>query len=367
MGDPGVDQATLAFRRVLADASAGEQARVDALVLLAQRMVYVATWPGPNHAARTLTNSHGESALPLFTGSDALEATATRFGWRNADGSLQSTELTAHEALRHAIARNVQFVVIDIGCDHSVEFAREEIEPLLQQATQSGTGPHTGASERQAAILEAVRRNSNRPPRPGTALPIQAQLVPDAAKPLPRELTLSSPPMAARPRSPLTPPRPIAPAAGSINKVPAQLPTQPRTRPASTEHTPTKRDSQLDLPYEAPKTRDDEPTVTERGMTHAGTGDPRTVLPDATLQALCAGLRAFPEVEWACVLSDGSEIPLIALRIDPSFLNRVTDITDVIMDVAEEQALGLQVLLLNNQELVKRARKHGHAFYPWRR
>ena len=65
-------------------------------------------------------------------------------------------------------------------------------------------------------------------------------------------------------------------------------------------------------------------------------------------------------------MSDGSEIPLIAVRVDPSFLNRVADITDVIMDAGEKQALSLQVLLLNNQELVKNARKNGKAFYPWR-
>jgi hypothetical protein len=85
------------------------------------------------------------------------------------------------------------------------------------------------------------------------------------------------------------------------------------------------------------------------------------------LEALSTGLRGFPEVEWACVLSDGSDSPQIAVRIDPSFLNRVADITDVILDVGEEHAHTLQVLLLNNQELVKRARKNGRAFYPWKR
>lgn len=66
-------------------------------------------------------------------------------------------------------------------------------------------------------------------------------------------------------------------------------------------------------------------------------------------------------------MSDGSDIPLIGVRVDPSFLNRVADITDAIMDVGDKQALELQVLLLNNQELVKNARKNGKAFYPWKR
>ncbi|HEX4353856.1 MAG TPA: hypothetical protein VHZ95_13095, partial [Polyangiales bacterium] len=73
------------------------------------------------------------------------------------------------------------------------------------------------------------------------------------------------------------------------------------------------------------------------------------------------------EVEWACLLSDGSEIPLVGLRVDPSFLNRVADITDAILDVGDKHAIELQVMLLNNTELVKNARRHGRAFYPWKR
>jgi hypothetical protein len=373
MGDSPVDQATHSFRQTLADASSGEQARVDALVVLADRLVFVATWPGPNQAARTLTNSHGESALPLFTGLDVLEATATRFGWRNPDGSLQFRELGALEALRHALARSVHFVVIDMGCEHSVEFAREEIEPLLQSSPEpTGTGPFAGSSEHQAAILDAVRRNSNRPPRPPlVATPTHSQtraLVDHAAggRPLPQPpqaLLLSSPPMAARSRTPLPTQRALLPEPSTVNRLaPGQAPTQPRARPASIELADVR-------PPEPPRPpgRDDEPTLAERTGTQGALAHARSALSDTALQALCGELRSFPEVEWACVLSDGSEIPLIAVRVDPSFLNRVADITDVIMDVGEQQSLNLQVLLLNNQDLVKQARKHGHAFYPWRR
>jgi hypothetical protein len=91
------------------------------------------------------------------------------------------------------------------------------------------------------------------------------------------------------------------------------------------------------------------------------------LLPEDVLRGISLALRAFPEVEWACVLSDSSEIPVIALRVDPSFLNRVADITDAIMDSADKQAPGVQVMLLNNIEQVKNARRHGKAFYPWKR
>jgi hypothetical protein len=88
-------------------------------------------------------------------------------------------------------------------------------------------------------------------------------------------------------------------------------------------------------------------------------------VPDTALEALSSELRGFPEVEWACLLVDDSDLPQIGVRIDPSFLNRVADITDVILDVGERQSVALQVLLLNNQDLVKNARRNGRAFYPW--
>ena len=47
MGDAPTDRATEAFRRLLSDAAAGGQAKVDALVALSQRTLFVATWtPG---------------------------------------------------------------------------------------------------------------------------------------------------------------------------------------------------------------------------------------------------------------------------------------------------------------------------------
>ena len=93
----------------------------------------------------------------------------------------------------------------------------------------------------------------------------------------------------------------------------------------------------------------------------------RRLLSDALRLGMSASLRAFPEVEWACVVADDSEIPVIGVRVDPSFLNRVAEITDAILGAAEKHSVDLQVLLLNNAELVKSAHKHGKAFYPWRK
>ena len=90
-------------------------------------------------------------------------------------------------------------------------------------------------------------------------------------------------------------------------------------------------------------------------------------LPDALLQAISGGLRAFPEVEWACVLTDGTDLPVIGVRVDPSFLNRVAQITDGILGIGDKEGQELQVLLLNTPDLMKSSRKAGKAFYPWKR
>jgi hypothetical protein len=119
------------------------------------------------------------------------------------------------------------------------------------------------------------------------------------------------------------------------------------------------------LPEARRRTRDDEPTLAERPNRANTQRGLQASVSDSALEALSTELKGFPEVEWACVLVDESDVPLIAVRIDPSFLNRVADITDVILDVGERQSLTLQVLLLNNQDQVKRARRNGRAFYPW--
>jgi hypothetical protein len=276
------------------------------------------------------------------------------------------------------MGRAVHFVVIDIGFDHSVEFAREEIEPLLSaQAGTAGVPSALSAPQQpEAAILEAVRRTkppraplSAAQPQPRTRTPSGALVAPDA------ELTTAASPLAAaRVRTPLPGDRRAvtAPVAESVPlqsgvASPAgtgnlQVETRPLTFAATQAH--AQGHGQATIAGVGAPTA----ATAEGGDALAPANDvvPST-LSDTALQALCAGLRAFPEVEWACVLLDGSDTPQIALRIDPSFLNRVTDITDAVLEVGEQQSLVLQVLLLNNQDLVKHARKSGRAFYPWRR
>ncbi|HEX2678296.1 MAG TPA: SseB family protein [Polyangiales bacterium] len=422
--DNGVDQATGAFRRVLAEANLSEKARVDALVAFSQRTVLAATWPGAEQPVRTLTNREGETAMPLFTALDVLDETATRFGWRNPDGSLPMRTLDAREALRHALARGVHFVVVDIGCDHAVEFGRGEIEPLLSLPAQNAGGPFAATGEPEAAILDAVRRSS-RPPGMHAHIDAPfANLKPGAVpqtRPHSRPLSQPMPTNIPSPR-----PRPLsqplgsatllegAPRTQSSQNMPAARPpsqplpgARPPSRPLSQPMTPAARPgsqqnmaavmshdqaraqasslAQARPPSVMPPAMDSaeaegaaeradatgsHPTAgaeaeadRESGERALGAGD----LPDPLLQAMSQGMRGFPEVEWACVLNDGSDLPVIGVRVDPSFLNRVAQITDAIFDIGAKSGQEVQVLLLNTPELVKNARKNGKAFYPWKR
>ncbi len=427
----GIDQATVAFRRLLAEANSNEQTRVDALVVLAQRTVFAATWPGQGQAVRTLTNREGETAMPLFTGHELLEETARRFGWMNPDGSLSCRELGAREALRHALGRGVHFVVLDMGSDHAVEFAREEIEPLLQlQNQKSGGGPFAAAGEPQAAILDAVRRSTRPPPSGGAISRIPAApRTPSVEIDLPfanlkegsaqgaseapaRRPSLPagaqgravSQPLTQARRTSVRPSRPPQGALQALDVAAARSAAQPtaalpEVRPPSIRapavgiaaERAAEEMSKLLLEGagsgDAPAERQDTALSAGKPMAALFLGDANAANDDASrgpgeqavaessadavreeaLQAISNALRAFPEVEWACTLAEPGEGPAVGVRVDPSFLNRVADITDAICDASEKHGQQLQMLLLNTPELVKNARKQGRAFYPWKR
>ena len=90
-------------------------------------------------------------------------------------------------------------------------------------------------------------------------------------------------------------------------------------------------------------------------------------LSDELLDGISDQLRQFPEVEWACETSDGSSVPIVGLRVDPSFLNRVAEITAAITDTAQRVGAPLTVLLLTDPERMREARAAGNVFFPGRR
>lgn len=203
------DRGLEAFHRLLADGSVGGQAKVDALVALAQRTVLVPTWATDDESFRTLVNAEGLTALPIFTNGVLLQAAAARFGWVNSDGSVPHREVGSRAALRHAIAQNLPFVVVDIASPHSLEIERTEIAPLLTpEAGRESQGPFAGVGRVSSSMLQAVKPT----PAPGSA---------------------GGPSSNPRPRS-ATPPIGTPPPAG-----PARPPSVPHARAP----TPTPRDS----------------------------------------------------------------------------------------------------------------------------
>jgi hypothetical protein len=106
-----------------------------------------------------------------------------------------------------------------------------------------------------------------------------------------------------------------------------------------------------------------EPTASDSGLR-----PPEHALADAVIEAISDALRRFPEVEWACEVSDGSPGPTLGVRIDPSFLTRSKEIEAAVRAAASGQKSGaLSVLLLTDAQQMKDARTHGNAFFPWRR
>ena len=156
VGGPGggeLDQGTAALRQLMSRAADDEAARAEALQLILLRRVLVGTWPHSPESVRTLTNSNGEQAMPLFTGFDVLLEAAHRFGWTSPDGAVSHREMAAADALRGAVANGVHFVVLDISTDCAVEFGREEIDEALRarpKGESAATPPQKRSSHRPA-------------------------------------------------------------------------------------------------------------------------------------------------------------------------------------------------------------------------
>jgi len=346
-----LDPGTIAFHRLLKDAASEEQTRVDALVVLSQRTIFAATWPGTQIDIRTLTNSQGETAMPLFTAYPLMADSAKRYGWYSPDGTLQWQEMGAREALRQAVARSVHFVVIDIGSEHSVEFTKEEIEPLLR--IRDGvleTGPYAAAGRISSSLMQAVKRKLSVTP---TGTPQETSPTP-IHMPAPPPVPAVKPPVIGQPESRIETPgnrpqnqapqtsRPSSQATG-----PVAVASKPITQPASNQHSKAIPDpanlvlSPLDTP-----------------------------LNDDLFDALSEMLRQFPEVEWANVLLGKNEemhMTLIGLRLDPSFTTRAPEIEERVQRLASQQGVSLHVLLLDDLEKAREIRSIGTVFFPWRK
>ena len=152
------DRQTAALYRLLAEGAQGGQAKVDALLALMQRTVFVVPWGAGAEGYRTLVNSQNVVALPVFTERDQLETAARRYGWLAADGSAPAVEVGARQALHYARSNQLAFVVVDIAADHALEVSREELEPLLTPAARrESSGPFAGAGRISSTLMRAVK------------------------------------------------------------------------------------------------------------------------------------------------------------------------------------------------------------------
>lgn len=331
----GEDRALEAFRRLLADANQGGQAKVDALLALAQRTVWVAIWGAAQEGFRTLTNSQGRTALPIFSSVDLLEEAGVRYGWAGPDGSAPGREVGARQALRHCIAHNLHYVVVDIGSPHEIEIERGEIEPLMtpEARRDSTVGPYAGVGRVSSSMMKAVKAT----PPPGS-LP--------AHRPTPPPGTLKAPVTEAARRPP-----PAAQPPGA----------RPPGRPASEPRiTATTADATAGPP-----------AATFGSGSSVTLGPLGTEPPGALLDALSELYRGYPEVEWACIgavaRGPAGAVPTVGLRVDTAFRQRVNELIQRTRQAGDHAGASVDVLLLDDPQVMRTARQVALVFYPWRR
>ena len=328
MRDAPHDRQTAALYRLLSEAAHGGQAKVDALLALMQRTVFVAPWPAGNEGYRTLVNSQGIAALPVFTEREQLEAAARRYGWLAADGSAPAIEIGARQAFHYARAQSLAFVVVDIAAEHGLEVAREELEPLLSPAARrESSGPFAGAGRISSTLMRAVRPHTQTPPAGSVESPIRAPTPPPGSLPAQRPSPGSSPGTIARPQTPAT-----GSSRGTLRRPSGSL---------------------LIAPTEAG-------TV----LPSAKLGAPITPIDETLLEALEPVLRAYPEVEWAC-LGTLDRDQVIGLRVDARVRQRVEEIAAHVATAATPGSL--PVVLLDDPQDMRAARADALVFYPWRR
>ncbi|GAB4207378.1 MAG: hypothetical protein OHK0013_24960 [Sandaracinaceae bacterium] len=311
-----------ALKRLLGDAGAGGQAKVDALVALSQRTLWVVPWETAE-GYRTLVNSAGLAALPVFTSLGELTEASTRFGWLKPDGSVPHKEVGARAAFSYARDRNLGFVVVDIASDHSLEIPRDELEPLLQRGTRDSAGPFAATGRVESSLMAAVRK--------------------------------SEPTMQAV-RAPTPPPGSLRAPTPTPGAIPAMRGT---ATPAGGLPTPTS------LPAGALPPRS-EPALQVPGGVAQVLPSTRILPPpsapeDAMLDRLEAILRGFPEVEWGCVGMVGAT-GVLGLRIDARLRTRVDALADAVA-----KSSGLAVVTLDDPAHFKAAKAEAFVFYPWRR
>lgn len=302
---PTTDAQLAAFRRLLSDAHRGGQAKVDALLALVQRTIYVVPWPGGIEGWRSLVNRDGVAALPIFTDRSELEEAARRYGWLDARGEAPFAEIGARAALNYAVRENLSYVVVDIAAQHALELTREEFEPLLSaSARRDSQGPYAGAGKISSSLIRAVRPT----PPPGSLTAPQAEIPPPGSTP---GFTVSTG---------FNPSASAATFGGgtSVSLSPLQ-------------------------------------------------GAPPDELLDALANVLRGYPEVEWACLVQASRGPSAPVPTVGVRVDAGFRQRVNDIIQGVRSASDAQGAGLDVLLLDDAALMRTARGQGLVFYPWRK
>ena len=327
-----------AIQRLLKGGHAGGQARIDALTAFAQREVWVATWEPRSPGYRTLVNTTSEEALPLFTTERQLRDAAERFGWLDPKGNIATKKLPGRDAIRHAVARKYDFVVVDVAAAHALEITRDDLNAIADEVT----GAHSKVPSRSPSRRPQTRRPSAAPikeiksvyPNMGTAGTYGAASV------LPNALRKSRPPSAPTRKEPVPLSHPPPPDERKSHAAPAARPAQP----------PAQR-----------------PSIAVGG--HVALASLAETPAAPMLEELAKTMRPFPEVEWAafCIIKndEGQSGNAVAIRLLGDFQDNLPDITEQVCEVGRVYGADLEVLLVDGSDRVREAKKKALVFYPW--
>ncbi len=340
-----MDSRNAALHRLLVDAQLGGQAKVDALLALAQRTVFVVPWPNPADGYRTLVNSGGLAALPIFTDAQMLHVAGERFGWADAAGHVAQAEIGSRQALAFARDRGLAFVVVDIAADHSLEISALEFEPLLTPAARrESQGPFSGAGRVSTALMSSVQSMVS-----GTGMPSRSLTPPPG-----------SIPAASAKNTPLP---------GTFAQKPQVQPPPPGSSPGTiTAASPTPKSAPGDVA--APRAGSSPgmiAVVQAKGppspiLAAQRLGPLKSMVDSTQLDMLEIVLREYPEVEWAC-LGVANGALAIGLRMD----QRVRTRLDALAAELGRVSNGTPILLLDDPQLMRAARTEAFVFYPWRK
>jgi hypothetical protein len=138
MASPVDDRGIDAFLVLLSEGTTGPGPKSEALEALSLRPVWLATWEPRAEGFRTLINPDGEEALAVFSSEEKLKSAASRFDWLEEDGTIAAHRAIGGDILRHAWTREYAFVVVDVGSEHSLEYDRDELKPILREMDSTG-------------------------------------------------------------------------------------------------------------------------------------------------------------------------------------------------------------------------------------